>query len=49
MKKEKKYKVTYKGCRIVEANNKKELITKINSPDFMNAIEHLKRINGLLE
>ena len=48
MKKEKKYAVMWKGARIVEANNKKELLAKINSPNFSRAIKHVKKIDATL-
>ncbi len=47
--KRKKYIVRFKGCRIVKANSKKELIAKINSPDFSRAIKQAKKITTMLE
>ena len=49
MKKEKKYVVMWKGARIIEADSKKELLAKINSPDFSDAIKQAKKITTLLE
>ena len=48
MKKEKKYIVRFKGAWVIGADNKKELLAKINSPEFSKAIKHVKKIDATL-